>query len=85
MAEWDIYLVIVSLLGTAIAIARPVLSLNTSITKLNASITKLSLDLADLETSNRASHKRIWDHNEKQDKNIVDHETRIAVLEEKEK
>lgn len=85
MAEWDIYLVIVSLLGTAVVIAKPVLSLNTSITRLNESITKLSLDLTDLENSNRKSHERLWEKNEKQDNNLADHETRIQILEEKEK
>lgn len=83
MEKWDIYLVVVSLIGTALAIAKPVLSLTSSITKLNVSINKLSLDLADLETSNKKSHERLWKHNDKQDETLVSHETRIQILEHK--
>lgn len=32
-------------------------------------------------TNNKDGHKRIWDHNEKQDEMLNDHEERISKME----
>ena len=79
MTEWNVYLVIVSLLGTALAIGAPVIRLNTTITKLIDKIDNLGGDLSELEASNRRSHERIHKKNDEQDKKLAEHETRIDV------
>lgn len=83
MTEWNVYLVIVSLAGTAIAIGAPVIKLNTTMTRLIDKIDSLGGDLSDLEASNRRSHERIHIKNDEQDGKLADHETRIKLLEEK--
>lgn len=85
MSEWEIFGVITSLIGFAIAIGTPVIKLNTSITKLIFHIDSLDKGLESLEIKNHKSHERIWQHNESQNKVLDDHEKRIIILEEKER
>ena len=85
MTEWNVYLVIVSLLGTALAIGAPVIRLNTTITKLIDKIDTLGGDLSELEASNRRSHERIHKKNDEQDNKLAEHETRIKILEKESK
>ena len=44
---------------------------------------ELGLDhqFSDFEGHNRESHKRLWEHNDKQDQTIQNHENRISILE----
>lgn len=85
MTEWEVYLVIVSLVGFAIAVGTPIIKLNTSITRLIDRLNNLDESMDELTVKNSKSHERLWNHNEKQDELIKDHEKRIIVLEEKEK
>lgn len=84
MTEWEVFGVIVALIGFVIAIGTPILKLNTSITKLIARIGALDENIDELTERNRKSHERIWEHNDKQDEKLNNHETRIAILEKKE-
>ena len=85
MTEWNVVLVLISLVTFAIAIGTPVIKLNTSITKLITKLDVLGKDFADLEQRNHKSHVRLWEKNEEQDKQLVDHENRIQRIEEKER
>lgn len=81
MTQWEVYLVIVSLVGFAIAVGTPIIKLNTSITRLIDRLNNLDEGMEELTARNSRSHERIWKHNEEQDKKIEDHEKRITVLE----
>ena len=81
MTQWEVYLVIVSLVGFAIAVGTPIIKLNTSITKLIERLNGLDEGLDELTVRNSKSHERLWKHNEKQDTKIEDHEKRITILE----
>lgn len=82
--EWQVFGVIVALIGFAAAIVGPVVKLNGSITRLTVTMERLVKDMdAQRETSHEA-RRRLWQHNEAQDKAINDHETRITTLERKE-
>lgn len=81
MTEWGVVLVLISLAGLATAIGRPILALNTTITKLTAAVDELRGDLAVLTGRNTEGHRRLWEHNEKQDAKLDDHEGRIIKLE----
>lgn len=85
MTEWEVYLVIVSLVGFAIAVGTPIIKLNTSITRLIDRLNNLDESMDELTVRNSKSHERLWKHNEEQDKQLNEHEKRITVLEEKEK
>ena len=79
--SWEIFLGIAALVGFIISITGPILKLNTSITQLNASVDVLKSAIDRIETSNEATHKEIWEHNDEQDELIKDHTKRINDIE----
>lgn len=85
MTEWEVFGVIVALIGFTVAIGTPIVKLNTSITRLIDGLNNLGIGLDELTEKNSKSHERIWKHNDEQDKQLGNHETRITLLEEKEK
>lgn len=62
----------IPLLVSIIALVKPIINLNTSITELNLTIKQLTKDNDDI-------HDQLSNHGE----SIVDHETRITLLERK--
>ncbi len=86
--EWTVVTVIVALVGLFVTVGKPIISLNNNLVKLNLTLDHLKEDLdtqkkalADQQASAHNSHKRLWEHNEAQDKILNDHETRISHLE----
>lgn len=78
---WEIFLGLVAIVSFIIAVTGPMLKLNTSITKLNGSVDVLKAALDKIEADNEKSHKRIWEHNEEQDKLIANNTKRINDIE----
>lgn len=78
---WEIFIGISVLISFCIAIATPILKLNTSITKL--ADTTLSLDNAvnKISNDNEKSHSRIWKELEEQENTIDDLDKRITIIE----
>ena len=72
-----------TLIGLFFTVGKPIIELNKNITTLNVTVKQNSKDIAEQQTNAHKAHQRLWDHNEKQDKIITDHETRISVLESK--
>lgn len=90
MNEWAIVGVIVTLVTLFIALATPMIKLNTAITKLTAVAERLEKEFSDFTEKNSSSHRRIWEHNDAQDERLAehdlqlaDHDKRIKQLEEK--
>ena len=81
MTDWDIVKDIVVLAGLIMTVTTPLLKLNTSITQLKALLDSVANNVQENDKSNSASHKRLWEHNEEQDKILQKHETRIHDLE----
>lgn len=81
MTEWSVVGVIVVLLGLLATVTAPMIRLNTTLTKLNDKFDTLDERLTGVSESNHASHRRLWEHEEMQDNQLHDHETRIQVLE----
>lgn len=75
--EWQVYLVIVSLISFCVAVITPIIKLNTSIVKLNEALNRIDANLSDLSSSNKTQHDKIYSR-------LDDHEKRITVLEVKE-
>lgn len=75
--EWQVYLVIVSLIGFCVAVVTPIIKLNTSIVKLNEALNRIDANLSDLSSSNKTQHDKIYSR-------LDDHEKRLTVLEVKE-
>ena len=86
--EWQVFGVIVALLGFVVAVVTPILKLNTSITKLTVTMESMSKDLINDREKSRDAHKNIWagieaeeKKNHEQDLMLSNHEQRIKVLE----
>ena len=85
VTEWEVFGVIVALVAFAISIGTPIVKLNTSITRLMDRLNMLDEGMDELTARNSKSHERLWKHNEEQDDKLHDHETRITILEKKER
>lgn len=90
MNEWSVVTVIIALVGLFFTVGKPIINLNSNIVKLNLSVDALrektneqASDLKDFEAHAHESHKRLWDHNKKQDDKLQNHEQRIHDLEKK--
>lgn len=88
MSEWTVVTVIIAIVGLFFTVGKPIITLNSNIVKLNFTVEALSkeqgIQKAALEKQaehDREAHKRIWEKNEEQDKEIADHEARIGILE----
>jgi uncharacterized protein YoxC len=81
--EWTTVTVIIALVGLIATFVKVAASLTKTLTELTVTVRALRSDLATQRTSSHESHKRLWDHNAKQDVKIEDHEKRIYILEQK--
>ena len=79
--EWTIVTVIVVLIGLGVSICTPIIKLNTTIVKLMSSLDALSKTMESFDSKNTESHRRIWDHETKQDEVLTDHENRLNLIE----
>lgn len=76
MNEWTVVVALATIIGLFMAVGKPILDLNTTITELKTTVQEMIKDLKELKEDNSASHK---DMNDK----IANHESRITVLENK--
>lgn len=72
--EWTIVTVIIALVGLFMTVGKPVIALNSSITHLQDAIDELRGDI-----------KVLTGRTDSQEERLQDHETRISILEEKQK
>lgn len=72
---------LVVLVGLGAAIATPLIKNVKVMTELNASIVNLTEKFKSFEVNNHDDHKRIWEHNDKQDETLQEHGERILLLE----
>lgn len=72
--EWTVVTVIIALVGLFMTVGKPVITLNSSITRLQDAINELREDIRVLTS-----------RTDNQEERLQDHETRISILEEKQK
>lgn len=72
--EWTVVLVIIALVGLFMTVGKPVVALNSSITRLQDAIDELREDI-----------KVLTNRTDNQEERLQNHETRISILEEKQK
>lgn len=77
-----VFVALGTIIGTGAVIVAPLIKNVKVMTELNASIKNLTAQFNKFEVNNHDDHKRIWQHNDKQDESIQEHETRIRILEE---
>ena len=69
------------ILSVGVIIVKPILQVVKIMTELNESIKALTDKFNRFEINNHDDHKRIWQHNDKQDEAIQEHGERILLLE----
>ena len=79
--EWTVGPVIIALVGLFAVVIPPVTKLTKSMTELTVCVRELTDDLNKLENGNKDAHRRLWEHESKQDEKIGNHEQRITILE----
>lgn len=72
--EWTVVTVIIALVGLFMTIGKPIITLDGSITHLQDAIDELREDI-----------KVLTGRTDNQEEKLQDHETRISILEEKQK
>lgn len=72
--EWTVVTVIIALVGLFMTVGKPVITLNSSITHLQDAIDELREDI-----------RVLTGRTDSQEEKLQDHETRISILEEKQK
>lgn len=88
--EWGVVGVIVTLVGLAVAIIKPIVQLNTNIVRLTDAVDGLKKAHTKIEEANAEEHKKLHERinhrkkeNEELDDRVTDHENRISILEHK--
>ena len=81
MTEWGVVGVIAALVALIGSLIKPIISLTRSITELTVVVRDLRTDMDEHREHSHESHRRLWEHNEKQDKELHDHERRISKIE----
>lgn len=86
--EWAAFETLAAIAALFLSIGVPVIRLNSSITKLTVMLERVEQDVAanraaleQQRAAARASHEKLWRHNEEQDAQLQNHETRLRVLE----
>ena len=72
--EWTVVTVIIALVGLFMTVGKPIIALNRSITHLQDAIDELRADI-----------RVLTGRTDNQEEKLQDHETRISILEEKQK
>jgi hypothetical protein len=87
--EWTVVTVMITLIGGIAILIKPIINLTQAITKLDMTCSSLDGQFSKFQADNTESHRRIWEHNNEQDKNIAknseniaDHEARIHNIEQ---
>ena len=81
MNEWGVVVVLITLIGAAATIIKPIIALTKSITTLTTEVNGLREDMREQKENVHASFVKVWDHNKEQDDTLSDHEARLQVLE----
>ena len=83
MDEWLIFKDIVVIVGLIVTVTTPLLKLNTSITQLRTLLESVVKKVDENDHNNTESHRRLWQHNEEQDRQLQEHDRRLHDLEGK--
>lgn len=79
--NWEIFETVVAIVGFLAVIVPPIIKLTSAITKLTITMETFGKQRQEDQKNAYDTHKRILDHNEKQDKILEDHERRICAVE----
>ncbi len=81
MDEWTVVTALVVLLGLFAAVAKPIISLNSTITRLTDAVGVLEKNLEQIAGKNSEQHSRLWSHEARQDERLQELEMKVKMME----
>ena len=81
MTEWGVVGVLIALVTFGLAVVKPIVSLTRTITELTVVVRQLKTDMDAQKDDAQDAHRRLWEREVEQDKQLDNHETRIRRLE----
>ena len=78
--EWQVFGVIVTIVGFAVAVGTPVLKLNKSINVLTVHVENFQRLIDDIKTDNKSEHDDIKKKLDNHEERIIETEKDVAVL-----
>jgi len=81
MDEWTVVTAIVVLLGLIVTVAKPLISLNSTIISLTDAVKVLEKNLDSIAGKNSEQHAKLWAHEAEQDDMLREHEFRLRNME----
>lgn len=81
MNEWTVVSVLVVLVGLMISIAKPIISLNSTITKLTEAVRMLERNIDSLSAKNSEAHAGLWNKSGEHDSTLRELEFRLQKIE----
>ena len=85
MNEWGVFGVIAAIVTFGVCVGAPLLRLNSTITRLSVVLNLFQKQVDCDNKANSEEHLAIWSEVEKQGDMLNEHETKIAVLTERER
>jgi len=82
MEEWTVLTVLIVLAGFLATLIKPVISLNSTIIRLTDAVKVLEKNLESMAGKNNESHARLWQKTQEQGDMLLEHEMRLARIEE---
>lgn len=83
MNEWGVVGVLIALVTFGIAVVKPIVSLTRTITELTVVVRQLKDDMDVQKENAHDAHRRLWDREKEQDRQLADHELRLGKLEDR--
>ena len=83
MNEWNVYEVIVSLVGFSVAVITPLIKLNSTIAKLSQVVNDFVDSVNKSDARNIEAHERIWKQINVTQNAVTEHDKRISIIEAK--
>lgn len=75
--------IVISLIGLILTIICTAWKLSATITECTVAVKDLTDRIDKMDTDNEKDHNEIWDKIEKNEATVIDHETRLQLLEHK--
>ena len=80
MTEWGVVGVVIALTGLLATLAKPMLTLNGTITRLTAKLEDVGAQLGALSAANSRCHERMWQKMSELERLLGEHGRQIAVM-----
>lgn len=80
MTEWGVFLVITSIVGFLLAVGGPAVYVVKTLVKITTVLDRMQKDVDENRDKSVEAYRELWEHNDKQDAQIAEHDREIYGL-----